>query len=284
MRFAEYEETADEWITIFEADAYPDFLEPAAVRYGPAVKTFRELVDESYDSVDLLKRIEEEPQPLRVQLLRVFRRYVSPDTPVEGLKVKKRTDRLIAAYSSRFRPLAEVSAKLAERPEPDEALLALLAEQGNRGGKGYDLTETFFTWAEAALPDTYQIDGPRRAGSDILLPDRLAGFPVSIPADFLISRGRTPVVTGFARYDSDRGGAQEDDRIGGNRDKIVEILRYARERDLSLKVLLVNDGPGLTLGSMWRDYAALEALDEERVRVCTLKMLDSRRIAHWIQN
>jgi len=266
MRFAEYEETADEWITIFEADAYPDFLEPAAVRYGPAVKTFRELVDESYDSVDLLKRIEEEPQPLRVQLLRVFRRYVSPDTPVEGLKVKKRTDRLIAAYSSRFRPLAEVSAKLAERPEPDEALLALLAEQGNRGGKGYDLTET------------------RRAGSDILLPDRLAGFPVSIPADFLISRGRTPVVTGFARYDSDRGGAQEDDRIGGNRDKIVEILRYARERDLSLKVLLVNDGPGLTLGSMWRDYAALEALDEERVRVCTLKMLDSRRIAHWIQN
>lgn len=283
MRFGEYEDQADEWITIFEAPFYPDILEPATVRFGPILEGFRRLVVEAADSSDLLRRIQREDQPLRGQLLRVFRWYISPDTPVERLKIQSRTEGTIRAYGNRFRPLAVVAAKLQDRPDSDEALAALLAVQGDRGGKGYDLTETFFNWAEAKLPDGYSIIGPRRAGSDVILSDVLPDFDDAIPADFVVFRGTTPVAVGFAHYDSDRGGAQEDDRIGGNREKAAKLLRYAAETGLPLKILFVNDGPGLPLGSMWRDYAALERLGaDDEVRVCTLKMLDARSVDAWL--
>ena len=51
---------------------------------------------------------------------------------------------------------------------------------------------------------------------------------------------------------------QEDDRTGGNRDKVTEIRRYASEKKVPIKVFFLNDRPGLTLGSMWNDYTALE--------------------------
>jgi hypothetical protein len=282
--FAEYKDQAEDWITIFETDFYPDTLEPATVQYGPVVKAFGDLLGEASNSVDLLRLISAEKQPLRGQLLRVFRRYVSPDTSVEGLKVKSKIERTITAYSARFRPLEEVAAAFARRPDPDEALIALLGEQADRAGKGYDLTEAFFTWTEAHLDEEFEIEGPRRAGSDVMLDELLPSLGARIPADFVIRKGGEIVAVGFARYDSDRGGSQEDDRIGGNRDKIVELLTYSREHDRPLKILLVNDGPGLTLGSMWNDYASLEALGSDgEVRVCTLKMLDHRQTADWLQ-
>lgn len=101
----------------------------------------------------------------------------------------------------------------------------------------------------------------------------------------LISRlDGTPLVVGFARYDSDRGGSQEDDRTGGNRDKITGILGYAKTYNLPLKVLMLNDGPGLLLGSMWNDYANLEKYGQSRVMVCTLKMLDERFTQSWLDS
>ncbi len=89
-------------------------------------------------------------------------------------------------------------------------------------------------------------------------------------------------MVGFARYDSDRGGAQEDDRIKGNRDNITDMLRYSAERSVPLKVLFLNDGPGLLLGSMWRDYAALEEYGRGDVMVATLLMLEDRFTENWI--
>jgi hypothetical protein len=63
---------------------------------------------------------------------------------------------------------------------------------------------------------------------------------------------------GLARYDSDRGGAQEDDRTGQYRDCAQEFFTYATEHHLKTKIIFLNDGPGLLLGSMWRDYAYIE--------------------------
>ena len=52
----------------------------------------------------------------------------------------------------------------------------------------------------------------------------------------------------------------------------------------NIKVLFVNDGPGLLLGSMWEDYAHLERDRIDRVMVCTLKMLDVRLTEDWIKS
>jgi cytochrome oxidase assembly protein ShyY1 len=91
-------------------------------------------------------------------------------------------------------------------------------------------------------------------------------------------------VVGFARYDSDRGGAQEDDRIGGNERRLREILRFASAEEVPpVKVVFLNDGPGLLLGSMWADYAAIENGGEGRALVTTLKMAQAGRFSvDWI--
>jgi hypothetical protein len=47
---------------------------------------------------------------------------------------------------------------------------------------------------------------------------------------------------------------------------------------------MLNDGPGLLLGSMWNDYANLEKYGQSRVMVCTLKMLDERFTQSWLDS
>nr|WP_236116966.1 hypothetical protein [Hassalia byssoidea] len=76
----------------------------------------------------------------------------------------------------------------------------------------------------------------------------------------------------------------EDDRTGGNRDKVTDILRYANIYKVPLKIFFLNDGPGLLLGSMWNDYASLETYGNGRVMVCTLKMLDDRFTRNWLES
>ena len=138
--------------------------------------------------------------------------------------------------------------------------------------------------------EKYEIIGPSQAGSDVQLRNVLPKFEKIIPADFLIVRrsDHNPLIIGFAHYDSDRGGSQEDDRTGGNQDKVEKIMSYAARRRAPLQVLFVNDGPGLLLGSMWDDYARLETeniVDEEhRVMVLTLKMVPERLTESWIEN
>jgi hypothetical protein len=86
---------------------------------------------------------------------------------------------------------------------------------------------------------------------------------------------------GLARYDSDRGGAQEDDRTGGYAKTSEEILNYAKNNNLNTKVIFVNDGPGLLLGSMWDDYSSLEETDEN-ILVVTLRMITERITEEWL--
>jgi hypothetical protein len=53
---------------------------------------------------------------------------------------------------------------------------------------------------------------------------------------------------------------------------------------MPLKIIFLNDGPGLLLGSMWRDYAAIEDYEGGNVLVCTLKMLDTRLTRSWLES
>lgn len=235
--FGDYKDKASQYITFFDSEFYPDYLDEARVIYGSVLEQFTELTQAASSSADLLRNIVEKPNPSRTQLLRVFRKYVSPDTSVEMLKVKRRIPDIIADYGHKFRELQTVREKLANRPNPDEALMALLMEYKSRGQKGYELTEAFFIWFEKTFSSEYDIKGPVGAGKDIMLNEVLANWVAKTPADLLISRlDGTPLVIGFARYDSDRGGAQEDDRTGGNRDKITEIIRYADSYNLPLKI------------------------------------------------
>lgn len=219
---------------------------------------------------------------MRIQLSRVFRKYVSPETPVEMLKNKSKVKQICDQFGNGFREIIEVQRRFKERPLSDEALCALLWEYKDRGKKGYDLTERLFTIFREEY-QTMVVTGPERAGKDILLgqvfkdytkPDR--------PVDFVIYDQGQPIAVGLARYDSDRGGAQEDDRTGQYRECANEVLSYARKSNLNLKVVFLNDGPGLLLGSMWNDYAYLENLDPN-IRVVTLRMVKERLTIDWLR-
>jgi hypothetical protein len=283
--FGTYKTDGHQWITVMESEFYPDKVDAATVLYGPALERFGRLLEEASDSAELLRLISDEPDPLRVQLLRIYRRYVSPDTSVEMLKRKGRIGEIVSAFGDKFRDLNEVRRLWGSRPQPDETLMSLLYEHSDRGQKGYDLTEAFFTWFQDHFGDEYELRGPRGAGRDVMLHEVLEDFSARVPADFLISRtDGTPLVVGFARYDSDRGGAQEDDRTSGNHEKVTIIREYATQKNIPLKVLFINDGPGLLLGSMWDDYDAIEDYGAGAAMVCTLKMLDERVTQGWLES
>ena len=280
--FADYWSDAEHWITLSTGAFYPDILTDACHLYEPVLRLFEQLLRSSESSTRLFLNTTGYPKWMRVQLARVFRKYVSPDIPVEMLRVKGAAAKTCDKFGHRFRKIHEVQKAFASRPMPDEALCALLWEYKDRGKKGYDLTESLFPLLRARLCKC-TVKGPERAGKDIPLGAILLDYPKKDrPVDFVISYDSTPVAIGLARYDSDRGGAQEDDRTGGYRDCAHEILSYATQKNLKLKVIFVNDGPGLLLGSMWQDYVALERLDPSRVRVVTLRMVADRITEDWL--
>ncbi len=128
--------------------------------------------------------------------------------------------------------------------------------------------------------------GPKRAGRDIKLGTIFEEYPSpGRPVDFVVfsEDGKSVLAIGFARYDGDRGGAQEDDRTGGYINAANEILTFAETKALSTKVIIVNDGPGLLLGSMWDDYAAIEeSWQGKKIIVATLRMIPTRLTKSWL--
>lgn len=273
------------WITLATGEYYPDILPLACTLYLPVLAMFGQLIEQSESSTRLFKLITEQPQSwMRIQLSRVFRKYVSPATPVEMLKRKIATDEIIANFGKQFRPIREVQTAFKSRPMPDEALCALLWEYKDRGKRGYDLTERFFEIIETHYPQV-TIEGPKRAGADILMGEVFADYPTqNKPIDFVIRDRKTKSVLaiGLAHYDSDRGGGQEDDRTGQYASTIDELAAYTKSHELDAKIILLNDGPGLLLGSMWNDYAKLETRHSNRVLVVTLRMLNERLTMGWL--
>lgn len=283
--FADYKADARNWITLATGEYYPDILKDACELYKPVLVLFSQLLQSSESSVRLFLQIAEQTDGwLRVQLARVFRKYVSPETPVEMLRRKSKAKTICDEFGKGFRPIQAVQAAFMTRPVPDEALCALLWEYKARGKKGYDLTERFFSVFRSTFPGL-RIKGPERAGKDILLGEVFQRYPKpNRPVDFAIyGSGEDEILAiGLARYDSDRGGAQEDDRTGGYQNCADEILNYARKRQLRTKVIFINDGPGLLLGSMWDDYAALEQRRPGKILVATLRMVPERITREWL--
>lgn len=283
--FGEYKDEAHAWITLSNGEYYPDILPLACELYKPVLISFGHLLERSHSSINLLANISEiQPQWMRIQLCRVFRKYVSPETPVEMLKRKSETNNVCKQFGDRFRAIPLVQKKFKERPIPDEALCAVLWEYKDRGRKGYDLTERLFLIVKEIFPQL-NIIGPERAGKDILLGEVFTDYPnPNRPVDFVIYEKDLMLAVGLARYDSDRGGAQEDDRTGQYRDCAQEILGYISKRGLRTKVIFLNDGPGLLLGSMWQDYTNLENSWSNFVRVVTLRMLPERITLDWLRS
>lgn len=283
--FSDYRPDAATWITLASGEFYPDILPEACELYKPVLVHFGQILKRSESSRALFMSICELTETwMRVQLARVFRKYVSPATPVEMLKAKSKAKAICDQFGADFRPIQEVQKAFTSRPIPDEALCAILWEYKDRGKKGYDLTEKFFALIRGQLPG-HTITGPERAGKDIRLGTIWPDYPKpDRPADFIIKREATVLAVGFARYDGDRGGAQEDDRTGGNRDCAGEVLGFATKKGLNkLKVIFLNDGPGLLLGSMWSDYVHLEQSGKGRIRVATLRMIPERITAEWLE-
>jgi len=282
MKFRDYKPEAANWITLSSGEFYPDILTDACQLYRPVLELFGQLLKTSESSNRLFLEIAEiKEQWMRIQLARVFRKYVSPNTPVEMLKKKSKASWICDTFGKHFRPVNEVQKAFDSRPMPDEALCAVLWEYKDRGTKGYDLTEKMFALLRDKFPK-YEITNPERAGRDILLGEILENYPKpDRSVDFVIKKDGTILAIGLARYDSDRGGAQEDDRTGGYSNASREILEYAKNNGLKTKVIFVNDGPGLLLGSMWDDYSSLEE-SSENILVVTLRMLTERITEEWL--
>lgn len=283
--FGDHKADGANWITLATGEYYPDILPQACDLYEPILVLFGELLKTSESSERLFRQIMEQSDGwTRIQLARVFRKYVSPSTPVEMLKRKSKSEELIKEFGKGFRPIQEVQKAYNTRPKRDEALCALLWEYKDRGKKGYDLTERFFDLIRTRFAGL-KIAGPERAGQDILMKDVFSNYPnPTRPVDFVIRDGKEVLAIGLARYDSDRGGSQEDDRTGQYHTAVNEILGYVHKHSLKTKVILLNDGPGLLLGSMWNDYSKLENSHAGEVLVVTLRMIPERLTLTWLKN
>lgn len=284
--FDDYKPDADNWITLATGEYYPDILPQACELYKPVLVMFGQLVKSSESSTSLFAAICELCQPwMRVQLSRVFRKYVCPSLSVEMLRRKRQCDSICKRFGGEFRPIQEVQRAFVTRPIPDEALCALLWEYKDRGKKGYDLTERFFTMLMSQFPE-YTILGPKRAGQDVRMGSVWPDYPnPDRPVDFVIKSDNEILAIGLARYDGDRGGAQEDDRTGGYRDCAQELLAYTKKMSLPrVKVIFLNDGPGLLLGSMWSDYARIEQKGHGKIAVVTLRMVPERITREWLES
>ena len=286
--FGDYKSEGHAWITLSSGEYYPDILPRACDLYAPVLTMFGGILKQSASSQALFLAIQEVPEQwMRIQLARVFRKYVSPETPVEMLKVKGKAKTIIEQFGHGFRSVVEVQKGFETRLIPDEALCAVLWEYKDRGKKGYDLTEALFAVLRENLPDLALV-GPERAGKDVLMGAVFPDYPKpDRPVDFVLSDrdSKRVIAVGLARYDGDRGGAQEDDRTGQYREVAQELVGYFDKHKLQrAKVIFVNDGPGLLLGSMWHDYAYIEGQWKGRVKVVTLRMVAERIKMEWLNS
>jgi hypothetical protein len=281
--FADYKKEASNWITLAGGEYYPDILKDACNLYKPVLVLFGQLIKSSESSSRLFLEITNVAEPwMRVQLLRIFKRYVCPVLSVEMTKRKNKAVDFEKEFSSKFRPINEVQKAFSSRPIKDEVICALLWEYKDRGRKGYDLTERFFELFRSNYRGL-QIIGPERAGRDILMKEVFESYPnPNRPIDFVIKDKEKILAIGLARYDSDRGGAQEDDRTSGYSHCANEFLGFAKRNKLNTKLIFINDGPGLLLGSMWNDYSTLEKSWKGRIIVLTLRMVTERITKEWL--
>jgi hypothetical protein len=268
---------------------FPEILEVLLEKYSAAIETFCQLIRESDSSEDVLRKIRRADRDAgeRMALLKMYRRCVSPVLDTETTKKiqKISTETLIEAYGMTFKPITKLKSQFEElSPEARFALAALIGEYDTRGQSGYELMGLFFDWFEEHFERTYLIEGPRGAGRDIELSTIYPAFKGAFPCDFVVRRAADKefVAIGFARYDSTRGGAQSDDRTGGNANKVEKAKAFDAVTPTKLKIIFLSDGPGLMHGDTWEEACQLDGQWDDRVRVVTLKLASMRITPEWL--
>lgn len=268
---------------------FPEILEMCRLKYHDHILSFKELIASSSSSGDLLRKVRSTDfsADQRMAFLKMFRRCISPvlDTEMAKKVTKVSTDSLIESLGHTFKPIAKLQNQFANLTEDQEsALAALIGEYDTRGQLGYILTGIFFDWFEECLGNKFSLEGPRGAGRDIELSTVFDDFVGSYPCDFIIKSKTDHVVRaiGFARYDSTRGGAQSDDRTGGNSDKVSKAKEFCTRTGKKLKLIFLADGPGLVHRDTWEEACKLDGAWSGEVRVTTLKTAVVRVTEEWL--
>ncbi|MDM5070064.1 hypothetical protein OB952_22305 [Aeromonas salmonicida] len=268
-------------------DQYPELIRARTDKYRDDIILFANLIKSATSSPELLEKIRAHVKPTsRMTMLKLFRRCVCSVCDTEATKKKNiPTESFIYSYGHLFRKIDILKTTFQDITDSNiETLSALLGEYDNRGKSGYALTTLFFDAFENILGNDYSIDGPTGAGSDIELRTILKDFQDNCPCDFVIKRKKdnSPAAVGFARYDSTRGGAQSDDRTGGNSDKISKIYAFCFKYNIKLKIIFLSDGPGLAHRDTWEETRKIDRIYGDMVRVTTLKTLSDVIKKEWL--
>lgn len=274
---------------IDSAIRFPEALDLLLDKYSDSIEEFCRLVLESETSGEILEKIRDPQRSSdeRMALLKMYRRCVAPVLDTETTKKIKvhPTDKLIEAYGHTFKSIETLKKQFSNFPtEQKYALAALVGEYDTRGQSGYELTGMFFDWFDGHFKGKYTIEGPRGAGRDIELSSIFPDFQGAFPCDFIVRRASDDEVlaVGFARYDSTRGGAQSDDRTGGNANKVEKAKAFDELTPTNLKMIFLSEGPGLMHRDTWEEACQLDGQWEGRVRVITLKLAEQRITPEWL--
>ncbi|HEQ3499197.1 hypothetical protein [Raoultella ornithinolytica] len=270
-------------------NSFPEVMELLLLKYKDDIFIFVEMIKSSESSGELLAKVRTfKGKNTRMTLLKLFRRCVSPvlDTEMTKKISKIKTDDIVRNYGETFKDIAILKEQFSNiSNNVVYALCALLGEYDSRGKLGYQLTDVFFDWFEDEFESELKITGPRGAGRDVELVTFIPDFQHTYPCDFVIQDMTDEVIAvGFARYDSTRGGAQADDRTGGNSDKVWKAMDYYQTTGKKFKIIFLSDGPGLAHRDIWIEACKLDGLWDGNVRVTTLKTLQQRITLEWLNS
>jgi hypothetical protein len=273
---------------IDSAVRFPEVLDQSYAKYEGDINTFRNLIATSHSTAHLLERIRSPSidKDTRMSMLKMFRRCVAPvlDTEMSKKISKVSTVELVNSYGATFKPIDKLREQFANLRQGDfETLAALIGEYDTRGQSGYALTEQFFDWFEAEFAGEFTIEGPRRAGRDVELSSVFKNFVGGYPCDFVIRSGDEVLAVGFARYDATRGGAQSDDRTGGNWAKVEKARQFCKQSGEAFRIVFLADGPGLGHNDTWKEACDIDGEWGGNVRVTTLKLAKVRVTREWLK-
>jgi hypothetical protein len=273
---------------IDNAIRFPEILSVCSQKYASDIERFKSLIAASTSSAELLDRIRSRDYTgeQRMSLLKMFRRCVSPvlDTEMAKKITIVSTLDLVKGLGHTFKPINLLKSQFAAlTPDEEAALAALIGEYDTRGQLGYLLTAQFFDWFDSHFQGTFSISGPRGAGRDIELSSIYSSYAGNFPCDFVIKSADGVVrAIGFARYDSTRGGAQSDDRTGGNSDKVSKAREFCRAFGDKFRIIFLSDGPGMAHRDTWAEACNLDGSWDGNVRVTTLRTAAERIDANWL--
>jgi len=267
---------------------FPEILQQSYEKYEGDIGEFCALIATSKSSAHLLERIRSPKvsKDTRMSMLKMFRRCVAPvlDTEMSKKITKVSTEELVNSYGATFKPIDKLRTQFENLRQGDfETLAALIGEYDTRGQSGYTLTEQFFDWFEAEFSGSFTIEGPRRAGRDVELSSVFKNFVGAYPCDFVIRSGEEVLAVGFARYDATRGGAQSDDRTGGNWAKVEKARQFCEKSGEAFRIVFLADGPGLGHNDTWKEACDIDGEWEGNVRVTTLKLAKVRVTPEWLK-